>query len=167
MRSATEWFELYGESHQNKVNKLIHWICIPAIMISTLGLFQAIPVPAIDAPMLHWGTLVVAGALVFYTRMSWTIGLGMAAVCAACLGINALIVAAGLPILWVSVGLFGAAWLVQFVGHKIEGKKPSFFQDFQFLLVGPAWLLQFVYGRVGVPVETWNRAVTRRSSNAA
>ncbi len=47
------------------------------------------------------------------------------------------------------------AWVFQFIGHKIEGKKPSFFEDLQFLLVGPAWLLQFVYQKLGVPVETW------------
>ncbi|MFT7518850.1 MAG: YGL010W-like membrane protein [Kiritimatiellia bacterium] len=161
MRSATEWFEIYGTSHKNPVNKAIHWVCIPVIMLSTLGLFQAIPTPIEHLPMLHWGTLVVAASLVFYARLSWTIALGMALVAASCLAINELIVQAGLPVLWVSVGLFGAAWLVQFIGHKIEGKKPSFFQDLQFLLVGPAWLLQFVYQRVGVPVETWRGAMAR------
>jgi uncharacterized membrane protein YGL010W len=45
--------------------------------------------------------------------------------------------------------LFVLAWIGQFVGHKIEGKKPSFFQDVVFLLIGPAWLLHFIYKKAG------------------
>lgn len=158
MRSATEWFDIYAQSHQNPTNKAIHWVCIPAIMLSTLGLFQAIPLPFNTPPGIHVGTLVVALAMVFYASLSWSIAAGMFVVALICLAINAGIAAAGLPILWVSVGIFAVAWLVQFVGHKIEGKKPSFFQDIQFLLVGPAWLLQFIYKRVGIPVETHRAA---------
>jgi uncharacterized membrane protein YGL010W len=80
--------------------------------------------------------------------------IGMAA-----LGINHGMVAMGLPLLQVSIGVWIAAWIVQFVGHKIEGAKPSFLEDVQYLLVGPAWLLQFVFQRVGIPVET-HRAAT-------
>lgn len=55
--------------------------------------------------------------------------------------------ASQLPIrLWLlSVIVFVIAWIGQFVGHQIEGKKPSFFKDLQFLLIGPLWLLAFVY----------------------
>jgi uncharacterized membrane protein YGL010W len=158
MRTPTEWFEIYGESHKNPINKAIHWVCIPLIVLSTLGLLQAIPTP-FDAPFLHVGTLVALLALVFYASLSWTLMAGMALVAGSCLAINAGIAQAGLPIGWVSAGIFFVAWLVQFVGHKIEGKKPSFFQDLQFLLIGPAWLLQFVYKKVGIPVEN-GRAVT-------
>lgn len=153
MKTATEWFESYAESHQNPLNKAIHWLCIPVIMVATLGLLQSIPHPFGALPLLHWGTVVVALALVFYVRLSWTLGLGMALVSAASLGLNAAIVASGLPLLWVSAGAFFIAWVLQFVGHKVEGKKPSFFQDLQFLLIGPAWLLQFIYQRLGLPVE--------------
>ena len=152
MRTATEWFELYGESHQNPVNKAIHWFCIPLIVTSTLGLLQSVPDP-FGTPALHWGTLVVLGALAFYATFSTTIALGMAVVGALALSINGWLEASGLPLLWISMGTFALAWAVQFVGHEIEGKKPSFLHDVQFLLIGPAWLLQFVYRRVGIPVE--------------
>lgn len=154
MRTATEWFELYGQSHQNPINKAIHWVCIPVIVLSTLGLLQAAPFPALGGGFLHWGVVVAVASLVFYASVSWTIMGGMAVFAGACLLVNHGIVAAGLPIGPVSIGLFLVAWLVQFVGHKIEGKKPSFLQDLQFLLIGPAWLIQFVYRRVGIPVET-------------
>ena len=163
MRSATQWFEAYGESHQNQTNKLIHWICIPVILVNTLGLLQSIPFPVGDGLLLNWATLVALGCTAFYFRMSWTLGLGMAAVAATALAINTGIVLAGLPLLWVSVGSFFVAWVFQFIGHKIEGKKPSFFEDLQFLLIGPAWLLQFVYRKLGVPVETWGAGAEARS----
>jgi uncharacterized membrane protein YGL010W len=157
MRTATEWFQLYGVSHRNPVNKAIHWVCIPVIVLSTLGLFQAIPHP-FGATGAHWGMVVAAASLVFYARLSWTVAVGMAGVAGTCLAINAAIASAGLPILGVSLTTFVVAWVAQFVGHRIEGEKPSFFQDLQFLMIGPAWLLQFVYRQVGIPVETWRIA---------
>ena len=51
---------------------------------------------------------------------------------------------------WASV-LFVAAWVFQFAGHEVEGRKPSFFKDLQFLLIGPAWLMHFIYRRLGIP----------------
>ena len=160
MRSATEWFAIYGESHQNPLNKAIHWACIPVIVLSTLGLLQAIPHP-FGATGLHWGVVVAVLSLGFYASLSWTIAVGMAGLAATCLAIDGAIAGAGLPIGWVSLGIFAVAWVLQFVGHRVEGKKPSFFQDLQFLLVGPAWLLQFVYQKVGIPVETRRIAAAR------
>ena len=154
MKTATTWFEQYGESHQNKTNKAIHWICIPVIVLSTLGLFAALPHPFGATPWLSWATVAVAGALVFYASLSWTIFAGMALWAGTCLALIGAATAAALPVGALSFGVFFAAWVAQFIGHKIEGAKPSFIEDLQFLLVGPAWLLQFVYRRVGIPVET-------------
>ena len=153
MRTAEQWFEIYGESHQNLTNKLIHWVCIPLITLSTVGLMQRIPDPFGDAPLAHWGTLFVLAAQAFYLRLSWTIALGMAVVSGLVLATNHAIAAAGYDIGVVSAAIFFVAWVAQFIGHQIEGKKPSFFQDLQFLLVGPAWLVQAAYRRVGIPVS--------------
>jgi uncharacterized membrane protein YGL010W len=46
------------------------------------------------------------------------------------------------------LAVFAIAWLGQFIGHKVEGAKPSFFKDLQFLLIGPLWLLSYVYQRL-------------------
>ena len=55
------------------------------------------------------------------------------------------------PSIWKSsLIIFTLAWIGQFIGHKIEGQKPSFFEDFKFLLIGPAWLLSFIYKKLGV-----------------
>lgn len=152
MKSPEDWFELYGQSHRNPINKLIHWVCIPTIMVSTLGLIQSIPHPFGEQPWFHWGTLAVALCLAFYARLSLTLFLGMGAIAAASLGFNGWLDSVGVSVFWSSLAIFAVSWLFQFIGHKIEGKKPSFFEDLQYLLIGPAWLLQFVYGRLGVPI---------------
>ena len=54
------------------------------------------------------------------------------------------------PVWKSSLILFCAAWVGQFIGHKIEGKKPSFLHDVVFLLIGPAWLMHFVYRKLGI-----------------
>lgn len=148
MRTADQWFDAYAESHQNPVNKAIHWVCIPLIYLSTFGLLAALPLPGMAGAFLG-----AAVAMAFYAKLSRTILAGMAAFTALCIAINAAIAGAGISLFAVSIGIFGLAWVVQFVGHKIEGKKPSFLDELPFLLVGPAWLLQFVYRRVGIPVS--------------
>ena len=52
--------------------------------------------------------------------------------------------------LWIYLVLFVVAWIGQFIGHKIEGAKPSFFDDLKFLLIGPGWLLSFIFQKVGI-----------------
>lgn len=156
MRSLDSWFDEYGESHQNPLNKLIHWICVPSIFFSIFVMVSSIPPGPLTSILpgsslfVHWGTVVLALVLVFYYVHSFTMGLGMTAFSALCyLGLYGL---SALPMSTWSLGLiiFVAAWIGQFYGHNVEGKKPSFFKDLQFLLIGPAWLMGFVFRAVGV-----------------
>lgn len=130
----------YGESHRNPVNELIHIVCIPAIVFSLLGILWALH-PAVVL-------LVAAAALAYYVTLSRTFALGMGVMAGAML-----LVLAMLPdgtVLPTSIGVFVAAWLGQFVGHHIEGKKPSFFDDLRFLLIGPLFVLSILYRRIRV-----------------
>ena len=143
----------YGESHQNPTNKLVHWVCVPLIMFSLLGLLWSVPVPAAIrniSPWLNWGTLVMALALLYYVRLSGRLALGMVLVWVAmATGLRVVAGTAALPLWTICLLIFALAWVGQFWGHKLEGKKPSFFKDLQFLLIGPLWLLHFVYRRLG------------------
>ena len=143
----------YGESHQNPTNKLVHWVCVPLIMFSLLGLLWSVPVPAAIrniSPWLNWGTLVMALALLYYVRLSGWLALGMVLVWVAmAAGLRVVAGTAALPLWAICLLIFALAWVGQFWGHKLEGKKPSFFKDLQFLLIGPLWLLHFVYRRLG------------------
>lgn len=153
-RTADDWFAAYGVCHQHATNKLIHWICVPAIMLSILGLFWEVPVPAAladVAPWFHWTHLLIALALLFYVKLSPSLAIGMTLVCGlmlvAIIGWEQL----GLGPVWIaSLVIFVVAWIVQFVGHRIEGAKPAFFEDLQFLLIGPIWLLGSLYRKLGI-----------------
>jgi len=149
MKTAEQWFEQYGQSHRNPVNKQIHWICIPLIVLSLLGLLTAIPL-RLGSPWLTPATLFLGLALVWYALLSVRLALGMLVVGAAMLAAVSALESLPVPLWASSLTVFVAAWVAQFVGHEIEGKKPSFFEDLQFLLVGPLWLLGFVYRRLGI-----------------
>lgn len=155
MKPIQEWLDEYGESHQNSINKKIHWVCVPAIMFSIIGLFWSIPhqyMPIIyDNIRLNWAMIITILILTFYVRLSMVMALGMFTIGVLILCGNILVEYYFVTPLWrISLYTFVIAWIGQFVGHKIEGKKPSFLQDFQFLLIGPAWLLSFMYNKIGV-----------------
>ncbi|MCD6060167.1 MAG: hypothetical protein K0S16_478 [Moraxellaceae bacterium] len=139
MKTLTEWLDEYGESHRNPLNKTIHWVCVPVIYFCVFALLYVLH------PWAAWVALAVA--LAFYVPVSFPLALGMLAIT-----VSMLMLLPYIPnLLWVAVALFVVAWIFQFYGHKVEGKKPSFFKDLQFLLVGPIWLLNFIYKRLGLP----------------
>jgi len=144
----------YGESHLNTTNKLIHWICVPSIVFSLVGLLKSIPFLVSRDMFLNWAGFVLIGALVYYLRLSISMFLGFCVISFLVLWGNHKIFLAmdrsygGLALF--SILLFTIAWIGQFIGHKIEGKKPSFLEDIQFLLIGPAWLLHFIYTKLGI-----------------
>ena len=155
MKPIQRLLDEYGESHQNSLNKKIHWVCVPAIMFSIIGLFWSIPhqyMPIIyDNIRLNWAMIITIIILTFYVRLSMIMALGMFTIGVLILGGNLLVEYYLVTPLWrISLYTFVIAWIGQFLGHKIEGKKPSFFQDLQFLLIGPAWLLSFIYNKVGI-----------------
>lgn len=152
MKTITDWLNEYGESHQNPTNKRVHWICVPTIFFSVVGLLYSIKlgVPITPTLTLNMAMVALALAVLYYFRLSPALSAGMLLFSILCLGLAGAIESSGLVLWQVCLGLFAAAWIGQFWGHKVEGKKPSFFQDLQFLLIGPAWLMSFVYGKLGV-----------------
>ncbi len=154
-KSADDWFAEYAVCHQNSTNKALHWICIPLILLSLIGLLWGIPIPgtgSISSPYLNWGMLLIVVSLLFYLRLSLTLAAGMLLVAAAAVAVLIGYQRAEIGPVWIaSLVVFVVAWIGQFIGHKIEGKKPAFFEDIQFLLIGPIWLLAFIYRRMGIP----------------
>ena len=149
MRSAQEWLDAYGESHQNPTNKMIHWVCIPWIMISVFGLLASLPNP-FAAEWMHWGTIVALLGVGYYAMISIPLAVGMGLVSAAMLMVVQILAQLSIPLWVTSLLIFVVAWIFQFIGHKLEGKKPSFFEDLQFLMIGPMWLLAALYRRAGI-----------------
>ncbi len=154
MRRIDQLLATYGESHQNATNKLIHWVCVPAIMFSLLALLYAIPFPWERTMWANWAVVLLAGAWLYYSILSLAMLFGFLVIGSLMLwGIHGLYAAVGFDAgrlaLW-AVIIFVVAWIGQFIGHKIEGKKPAFVKDVQYLLVGPAWLLHFIFNKTGV-----------------
>lgn len=153
LKPVQEWLDEYGESHQDSTNKAVHWVCVPLIALSLIGMLWALPVPAAFlhiSPVLNWGVLFMMASVVYYFLLSPRLAVGMVGVMA--VFTVALYWLDGLrtPLWMLCVGIFVLAWIGQFIGHLVEGKRPSFFQDLQFLMIGPMWLLSFVYRRLGI-----------------
>jgi uncharacterized membrane protein YGL010W len=151
MRTIDEWLEAYGASHRHPVNKMIHRIAVPIIVLDVLGLLHLVPTTAIASwlPPASW--LLVLGALAFYARLSSGLALGMLLlVLPSMAGLDAGLTALGAWALPTLVAVFAITWVAQFIGHALEGAKPSFLEDAQFLLIGPLWLLDDAYRRLGL-----------------
>lgn len=128
----------YSESHLNPTNEVIHLVCVPVIMFTLLGLlWSAHPLVALA---------FTVAAMVYYFKLSRPFALGMLLMAAVMLSILAALPPA--TVLPLSITVFVLAWIGQFIGHKIEGKKPSFFDDLRFLLIGPLFVLGFLYRRL-------------------
>jgi len=145
------WLTEYGASHRHPVNKTIHRIAVPIIALDVLALVLLLG-RALGLPALGW--LAVLASLAFYARLSPRLAAGMALLAlASLLGLDAGLDGLGAWALPVLALVFVVAWIAQFVGHALEGKKPSFFRDLQFLLIGPLWLLADGYERLGLDDE--------------
>ena len=158
-RPIDVYFDKYAESHQNPTNKLIHWICVPLIVFSLLGLVWAIPFPDLKflgqyKTFINWFSVIFAFAIYYYYGLSPVLSYIMfLLVFVFGYGIAELVEwqKAGGPAMWlVCLIIFVLSWIGQFIGHKIEGKKPSFLDDLKFLLIGPIWLVHFILKKLNI-----------------
>jgi len=153
MKTMQDWLDAYAVSHQNKTNKAIHFICVPLIVFSVVGLFMSIPnnilvqLTGIESFVIsNWAVVTLIPIMFFYLRLSIKMGLLILTFLVLCmLGNIQLAELSGFPIWQSSVAIFVLAWIGQFYGHKLEGQKPSFFDDLKFLLIGPAWILDDIF----------------------
>ena len=158
-RPVDVYFDKYQESHNNETNEIIHWICVPLIIFSLLGLVWSIPFPDLEflgryKGYLNWASFLIAFSIYYYYRLSPVLSYMMLLlIFIMSYGIVSLEKWEAMrgPQVWqVSLAIFVLAWVGQFIGHKIEGKKPSFLEDVKFLLIGPIWLLHFICIKVGI-----------------
>lgn len=146
MRTLQDWLTEYSVSHQNPLNKKLHWICVPLITASVIGILWSLSSFA--------ALIALILAMIFYARLSARLFLVMSlfsvfiVILIWILTAPLLSLAPSAP-LWFYLGLFVIGWIGQFYGHKVEGKKPSFFKDLQFLLIGPAWCADYLMKKLG------------------
>ena len=140
MRPVDQLLGEYAESHRNPTNRIIHKFCVPLIVYSTLGLLWWVH------PYVAIGSMLFAVG--YYLRLSWPFALAMGVLSGLMAWSFPLIPAAWL--LPVMAGIWIVAWVTQFIGHEIEGKKPSFFRDVFFLLIGPLWCLAPIFRKLHI-----------------
>lgn len=150
-RRIDRWFAHYSDDHRNAANQRIHVVAVPLILWSVIALLWCIPVLGTWFRPGIWAALAMFFAWSFYFRASRRLGYGMLVVFVAlawltrwlhlALGTRGLLVA--------GVAVFVAAWIAQFAGHRLEGRKPSFLTDLTYLLIGPAWVLAKLYRALG------------------
>jgi uncharacterized membrane protein YGL010W len=161
MRAIESLLGEYAESHQNKTNKAIHYVCVPLIFWTVVALLWEVKLPfefSLGERVVHLNAAMIAlvFVLIYYVRLSFMLAVGMllyALACAAvCYTYNHKIIQhlGGFPLWAMALVVFVVAWIFQFYGHNIEGKKPSFLKDLQFLLIGPAWIMSFIYKKAGL-----------------
>jgi uncharacterized membrane protein YGL010W len=152
MRKIEQLLNEYGESHQNETNKLVHWVCVPLIVFSLVGVLYAVKLPFLFLTdiQLNLAHLCLIASLVYYFMLSKPLSLGLLVFSIICLWLCYIIEEEEIRLWLVSIIIFVLAWIGQFWGHKVEGKKPSFLKDIQFLLIGPAWLMSFIYKKLDI-----------------
>lgn len=153
MQSVDYYLAEYAKDHQKPVNKALHRVCVPAIMVSLLGLLWSLPVPAFAASIgsyVNWATAFIALVLVYYVALSPRLAVGMLVVVVTAIVVIELLNSLPWPLWQTCAAIFAVAWIGQFIGHGIEGQRPAFFRDIQYLLIGPLWIVADIYRRLGV-----------------
>ena len=154
MNSLENYIFEYSESHLHPKNILIHKICVPAILFSILGILKAFPVPIYWPLWLDWSTIFVILILLYYSFFK-----NIRVVMAMLVLIVPLITILEMlrPKFFIlSIIIFIMAWIGQFIGHKIERKKPSFLNDIFFLLIGPIWTMNSLAEQMGIDLKINN-----------
>ena len=149
MKSLEQWFSEYGKSHQNPKNKLIHYFCVPLIFYSVLGILDAISQQGFLGLPLSLTLPLILGVGLFYLFLNFFLGL-LTLSLAVVMVLSFRFYPGAEFQLYCHLLIFIVSWVFQFIGHKIEGQKPSFLEDVKFLLIGPAWLLSFIYKKLGI-----------------
>ena len=134
----------YGVSHRHPVNVAIHSFAVPCIFFATLGLLYAVPNPVwVGTQSIRFVHVVELLSMVYYLKLApraATIMLiSIASAMLLCRVVDSLFGACA-AMVW--AGVFIVSWVLQFYGHKLEGQRPSFMKDLQFLLIGPLWVLR-------------------------
>jgi uncharacterized membrane protein YGL010W len=148
----------YAAFHQKPINRLINYICIPLIVFSVIGFVWSLPFPQLKFlgvynGYLNWASFLIAFTIYYYMRLSPVLSYIMLLfLFAITFGVTQVqgVDAKGYLLPQVCVFIFVMANIAQFIGYRIEGKKPTFSDEFKFMLTAPVWLLSLVLKKFGI-----------------
>jgi len=151
-RPVDRMFAAYSDDHRNATNQQLHVLCVPAIVWSLLAMLYVVPVPGLPSGTL--AAVLTLASVFFWLWLSLPLGLGMVAIMFGTFVLTGSLYESlgSQGLLYVGAGVFVLAWIGQFIGHHIEGKRPSFFTDLVYLMIGPVWVLGKAYRKLSLPI---------------
>ena len=149
MKTIVDQLANYAAYHRERRNIATHFVGIPMIVLAVQVLLAR---PTLMVGPVPLSVALIASVLtaIYYLRLDRPLGLFMT-VCLA-LGWLVAVAAAGQATatwLWIGGGLFVVGWVIQFIGHVFEGRKPAFVDDVIGLVIGPLFVaaeLAFLLG---------------------
>jgi uncharacterized membrane protein YGL010W len=153
MRSLTDQLANYAAYHRDRRNIATHLVGVPMIVLAVAVLLSR-PAFELGGFALSPAWLAIALVCAYYLRLDLRLGLLM----------TALMIAAGWAGAWFAaastaswlgwgIGLFVVGWIIQFIGHHYEGRKPAFVDDLMGLVVGPLFVTVEVVFALGMRRE--------------
>ena len=149
MKNLTDQLANYAAYHRDRRNIATHLVGVPMIVFGVVTLLAR---PAIEVAGLPLTPAIVAliAAGIYYLLLDLALGLGLVAVIGAMAWVGHGVAAASTPTwLMVGIGMFVVGWIIQFIGHYYEGRKPAFVDDILGLLIGPLFVLAEVVFMLG------------------
>jgi uncharacterized membrane protein YGL010W len=149
MKTLLDQLANYAEYHRCERNIATHLVGVPLIVIGILVLLSR-PVWVIEPLALSPAVGLVTVFVLYYLRLHAVFGVIMGTLCGLCLVLGAYVAALD-DTTWLAagVGCFLVGWVIQFIGHYFEGRKPAFFDDVMGLAIGPLFVLAEVLFKLG------------------
>ena len=155
MRDMQDWLDGYSLHHQNPINQLLHWLCVPPIVWSVIALFWVIPVPMALAQPGAWAVLTIVVVFFWYWRQSRRLAIALLITFATLAFFTHFLYKflGATRLCYLALSVFVVAWIGQFIGHHFEQKRPSFLTNVFYLLIAPAWLMEKLLRKLGIPTS--------------
>jgi uncharacterized membrane protein YGL010W len=144
MTRLERYFEDYGSYHSDWRNKATHAIGIPIIVLALLMWAARLSIALADGIRIDLAMVLVAFAGVLYVSLSLPLGLAMTLALTLLYGVGRVLLGNDV---WIALWLFVGGWVLQFVGHVFEGRRPAFLRNATHLLIGPIYILDTAIGR--------------------
>ena len=150
MKTALDQLSKYAEYHRDRRNIATHLVGVPMIVLAVIVLLSR---PGIDVAGMPITPAIVAVVVsgIYYLRLDLELGMTLVLIHAVMAVAGAAVAAEGTA-LWLTagIGLFVVGWIIQFVGHYYEGRKPAFVDDVMGLVIGPLFVLAEVVFALGL-----------------
>jgi uncharacterized membrane protein YGL010W len=150
MKTVQDQLSNYAAYHRDRRNIATHLIGVPMIVFAVVVLLSRPAVEVAGWPLsVAW--IAIALSSLYYIKLDVRLGMALSLVLIA-MGWAAAQVAALTTSQWlqVGVGMFVVGWIIQFIGHYFEGKKPAFVDDVVGLLIGPLFVLAEIVFALGL-----------------